>query len=54
MQVWTTVCGKTRPDRLGKALEAIDGGDQDVIDAAGLEIVRHPEPELGALRLLDP
>jgi hypothetical protein len=41
-------------DRLREALEAIDDGDQDVAYAAVLQLVHHPEPELGALGLLDP
>src|ERR1044072_5382833 len=36
------------------ALEAIDHGDQDVAQAARLEIVHDLQPELGALGLLDP
>src|SRR5436305_107494 len=43
-----------RGDRLGEALEPVDDGDQDVIDAAGLEFVDHLEPELGPFALLDP
>src|SRR5512144_2257955 len=45
---------KYRRDRFGKALQAVDNGDQDVLDAAAFQLVHHPEPELGALRLLDP
>src|SRR4029453_3355709 len=41
-------------DRLGEALQAVDHGDKDVLDAAVLEFVHDPEPELGALGLLDP
>ena len=29
-------------------------GDQDVLDAAGLQLVHHLEPEFGALGRLDP
>ena len=54
MQVCTVVFGKTRLDRLGEALQAVDHGDQDVAAAAGLELVQHLEPELGAFGLLDP
>ena len=41
-------------DRLREALEAINDSDQDVADSTGLELVHHPQPELRALRLLDP
>jgi hypothetical protein len=41
-------------DRLGEAFEPVDDRDQDVVDAAGLELVHHLQPELGALGLLDP
>src|SRR5665213_2562691 len=33
---------------------AIDDRDQDIANAAILELIHHPEPELGALCLLDP
>src|SRR5512144_971112 len=41
-------------DRFGKTLQAIDYGDQDVADAAGLQLVHHLQPEFGAFALLDP
>ena len=41
-------------DRLRKALEAIDNGDQDVRRAAAADLRHHAHPELGALGLLDP
>jgi len=34
-------------DRLGKAFEATDYGDQDVLHASDLQLVHHREPELG-------
>src|SRR5580704_5431617 len=43
-----------RGDRLGKALESIHHGDQDVVDTARLELVDHLEPEFGAFALFDP
>ncbi|CAB5328303.1 hypothetical protein IST4119_00738 [Burkholderia multivorans] len=43
-----------RVDRFGEALQAVDHGDQDVLHAAQLQVVHHPQPELGALGLLDP
>ena len=43
-----------RGDRVGEAGEPVDHGDQDVADAAGLELVHHLESELGALGLVDP
>src|SRR5512144_746739 len=45
---------KDSGDRLRKALQAVDDGDQHVLDAAAFQLVHHPEPELRALRLLDP
>src|SRR5512134_1714474 len=41
-------------DYLGEALQAIDDGDQDVADAAGLQLVHHLQPELRSFALLDP
>ena len=46
--------GEHGGDRFGKALQAVDDSDQDVADAAVLQLVHNPQPELGALRLLDP
>ena len=43
-----------RGDRIGKALQAVDDGEEDVLDAAVAKFVHHPEPELGALVLLEP
>ena len=43
-----------RFDRLGEALEPVDAADQDVADAALLQLAQHGEPELGALRALEP
>jgi len=45
--------GKDAVDRLGKPLQAVDDGDQDVGDAAGPQIVHDLEPEFGAFGLLD-
>ena len=41
-------------DRLRKALQAVDDGDQNVLDAAVLQLVHDAQPEFGALGLLDP
>src|SRR6187200_1247871 len=41
-------------DRLGEALQPVDHGNQDIADAAVLQLVHDTQPELGALRLLDP
>jgi hypothetical protein len=41
-------------DRLGKALQPIDDGEQDILGAAGPELVHHAQPELCSFRLLDP
>ena len=43
-----------RLDRLGEAFEAVDAADQDVLDAAALEVIEDGQPELGALGLLPP
>ena len=39
---------KHRGDRLGKSLQAIDDGDQNVLDATVPEFVHHAQPEFGA------
>ncbi len=41
-------------DRLRKAGQAVDAADQDVADAAALELGENAEPELCALGLLEP
>ena len=41
-------------DRLGESFEAVDARDQDVGDAALLELVEDLHPELRALGLLEP
>src|SRR3954471_13862051 len=41
-------------DRLGEALQPVDDRDQDVGEATVLQLVHHPQPELGTLGLLDP
>ena len=41
-------------DGIRKTLQPVDNGDQNVRDAAVLELGHHPHPELGALGLLDP
>lgn len=46
--------GEHGGDRLGKALQAIDHCEQDILRAAVLELVHHPEPKLGAFVLLKP
>ena len=43
-----------RRDRIREAFEPIDHGDQDVVDAAATQLVKHLEPELRALGLFDP
>ncbi len=40
--------GKHRGDRLGKTLQAVDDGEQDILGAAVPELVHDPEPEFGA------
>ena len=39
---------------LGKALQAVDHGDEDVLGASGLQLVYDAQPEFGALGLFDP
>ena len=41
-------------DRLGKSLQAIDDGNQNVLDAAVLEFGHYAQPEFSAFRGLDP
>src|SRR5580700_7658331 len=41
-------------NRLGKAFETVDNGDQNVFDAAVLQLVHDAQPEFGALVLLEP
>ncbi len=43
-----------RLNRVREAFEAIDAADQDVLDAAVLEVGQHLHPKLGALGLLKP
>src|SRR3954454_13528879 len=46
--------GEDGLDRLREAGQAVDAGDQDVLDAALLEFVEHAEPELRAFAVLPP
>jgi hypothetical protein len=41
-------------DRLGKSGQPVDAGDQDVGDAAVVQVVEHSQPEPRALGLLPP
>lgn len=41
-------------DRVGEPLQPVGDGDQDVADAARLQLVHDAKPELGAFGLLDP
>src|SRR3954454_1055799 len=41
-------------DRVREALQAVEDRDQDVLDPPGPQIVHEPQPELGALVLLQP
>jgi hypothetical protein len=43
---------KGRLECLGEPLEAVDGGDRDIGDAALAQIVVDGQPELGALGLV--
>ncbi|KVN92973.1 hypothetical protein WJ70_14060 [Burkholderia ubonensis] len=43
-----------RLDCLGEAAQAVNDGDQDVVQAAVLQFVEDLQPELGTLGLLDP
>lgn len=46
--------GEDALERLREALEAVDARDEDVLDAAVLELGNDLEPELRALGLLEP
>ena len=41
-------------DGLGKALQAVDDRDENILRPAGLELVHDAQPEFGALGLFDP
>jgi hypothetical protein len=41
--------GVDRSDRVGEPGQAVDAGDQDVFDAALVQVVEDRQPELGAL-----
>ena len=43
-----------RLDRLREPLQTVDAADQDVLDAAGLQVVEDLHPELRALGFLKP
>ena len=43
-----------RGDRVREALEAVDDGDQHVLDAAVFQLVHDAQPEFGAFVLLEP
>ena len=46
--------GEHREDRLRKALQAIDHGQQDILDAAVAQLVHDTQPELGSFVLFKP
>lgn len=50
MIVW----GKTTVMASGKALQAIDHSDQDVLAATTFQLVHHQQPALRPFRLFDP
>ena len=39
---------------LGKTLQAVDHGDENVLGPAGLQLIDNAQPEFGALGLFDP
>jgi len=41
-------------DCVWEALEPVDHGEDDVVDATVLQLIHDAQPELGALALLDP
>jgi len=41
-------------DGVGEALEPVNDGEDDVLDAAIFELIHDAQPELGSLGLLDP
>jgi hypothetical protein len=52
IQVWICILREHRVDRIWKPLQSVDDGDQDVVDAAVLQLAHHPHPELRPLGLL--
>ena len=54
MQVCTVVSGKTAPIASGKPFRPSTTAIRMSLDAAGLQLVHHLQPELGPLGLLDP
>ena len=48
MQVWTCVLGNAASMPLLEAFEAVDNGDQDVLNPTIAQIVQHLGPELCA------
>ena len=48
------VAGKTAPSASAMALETVGEGDQDVLDAARLQVVEDLHPELGSFDAFDP
>jgi len=46
--------GEHSGDRVGEPGQAIDAGDQDVIDVAALQVIQDGQPEFRALGLLPP
>ena len=53
MQV-CTVASKDGGNRIGKPFEAVDDSDQNIFDAAVLQLVHDAQPEFGTLILLEP
>ena len=53
-QVWTVACGNVASIGLREAGEPVDADEQDVGDAAGLQVGEDVQPELRALGLLEP
>ncbi len=54
MQVCTVVRGKTAWMGVRDPLQPVDHGEEDILDAAVVQFVHHPQPELGALVLFQP
>ena len=46
--------GKHSVDGVGKPGEAVHQGDEDILNAAALELRHHPQPEASPFGLLDP
>lgn len=54
IQVCTVVCGNVVADRVRKAFQPIDHGDENVIDATAAMFIEDSRPKFRAFRMFDP